>query len=60
MVCRIGGERVFLWCAVDDEGELLDLVEQKRRDTRVALKQLKRLFRSQPVEQESLVTNGLG
>ncbi len=44
MVCRIGGERVFLWRAVDDEGEVLDLVVQNRRDTRAALKLLKQLL----------------
>jgi len=59
MVCRIGGERVFLWRAVDDEGEVLDLVVQKRRDTRAALKLLKQLLWSQPVEPESIVTDGL-
>ncbi|MCF8509362.1 MAG: DDE-type integrase/transposase/recombinase [Hyphomonadaceae bacterium] len=36
MVCKIGGERVFLWRAVDDEGDEPDLVVQKRRDTRAA------------------------
>jgi len=33
MVCKIRGERVFLWRAVDDEDVVLDLVVQKRRDT---------------------------
>jgi transposase-like protein len=32
MVSNIGGERVYLWRAVDDEGEVLDLVVPKRRD----------------------------
>ncbi len=50
---------MFLWRAVDDEGEVLDLVVQKRRDTRAALKLLKRLLRSQPVEPGSIVTDGL-
>lgn len=59
MVCKIGGERVFLWRAVDDEGEVLDIVVQKRRDTRAALKLLKLLLRSQPVEPERIVTDGL-
>ena len=59
LVCKIGGERVFLWRAVDDEGEVLDIVVQKRRDTRAALKLLKQLLRSQPVEPESIVTDGL-
>ncbi|MEQ1608393.1 MAG: IS6 family transposase [Hyphomonadaceae bacterium] len=59
MVCRIGGERMFLWRAVDDEGVVLDIVVQKRRDTRAALKLLKQLLRSQPVGPESIVTDGL-
>ena len=59
MVCKIGGERVFLWRAVDDEGVVLDLVVQKRRDTGAALKLLKRLLRNQDVEPESIVTDGL-
>ena len=36
MVVRIGGERMFLWRAVDDEGELLDLLVQKRRNMAAA------------------------
>ena len=50
---------MFLWRAVDDEGEVLDLVVQKRRDTRAALKLLNRLLRNQSVEPESIVTDGL-
>ena len=36
MVCTIGGERMLLWRAVDDEGEVMDMVVQKRRDTGAA------------------------
>jgi transposase-like protein len=32
MVSAIGGERVYIWRAVDDESEVLDLVVQKRRN----------------------------
>lgn len=60
MVCSIGGRRMFLWRAVDDEGEVLDLVVQRRRDTEAALVLLKRLLRNQPVEPERIVTDGLG
>ena len=42
MVCSIGGTRMYLWRAVDDEGEVLDLVVQKGRDTQAALRLLKR------------------
>src|SRR5215213_9137345 len=37
MVSTIGGERVWIWRAVDDEGEVMDMVVQKRRDTAAAL-----------------------
>ena len=60
LVCSIGGERVFLWHAVDDEGEVLDRVVQKRRDTQAALKLLKQLLCSQLVEPEGRVTDGIG
>ena len=59
MVCNIGGKRLFVWRAVDDEGEVLDLVVQKRRNTDAALKLLRRLLRNQPVEPEAIVTDGL-
>lgn len=57
MVCSIGRKRMFLWRAVDGEGEVLDLVVQRRRDTGAALRLLKRLLQSgQP---EAIVTDGL-
>lgn len=59
VVCSIGGTRMFLWRAVDDEGEVLDLVVQRRRDTEAALVLLKRLLRNQSVEPERIVTDGL-
>ena len=60
MVCSIGGKRMYLWRAVDDEGEVLDLVVQRRRDTEAALTLLKRLLRNQRVEPQRIVTDGLG
>ena len=59
MVCNINGERAYLRSVVDDEGEVLDLVVQKRRDTGAALKLLQRLLRNQHMEPESIVTDGL-
>ncbi len=59
MVCKIGGRRMYLWRAVDDEGEVLDLVVQRRRDNAAALKLLGRLLRNQPVEPERITTDGL-
>lgn len=59
VVCNIGGKRMYLWRAVDDEGEVLDVVVQKRRDHDAALILLKRLLRNQSVEPEAIVTDGL-
>ena len=36
MVCKVGGRRMYLWRAVDDEGEVLDLAMQRNRDTDAA------------------------
>jgi putative transposase len=59
MVSTIAGERVWIWRAVDDEGEVMDMVVQKQRDTRAALRLLRRLLRNQHVEPEAIVTGGL-
>ncbi len=59
MVCWIDGRRMYLWRAVDDEGEVLDLVVQRRRDKEAALKLMGRLLRNQPVEPERITTDGL-
>jgi transposase-like protein len=51
---------MYLWRAVDDEGEVLDLVVRCRRDTEAALKLLKRLLHNQPVAPQTITTDGLG
>ena len=42
MVVRIAGERMCLWRAVDHEGEVLDMLVQRRRDTRAALRLMRK------------------
>jgi putative transposase len=59
MVCRVGGKHVYLWRAVDDEGEVLDILVQRRRDADAAKKFLTRLLRGQPIEPERITTDGL-
>ena len=59
MVCRVGGKHVYLWRAVDDEGEVLDILVQRRRDADAARKFLVRLLRGQPIEPERIMTDGL-
>jgi putative transposase len=59
MVVRIGGKRMYLWRAVDDEGEVLDVLVQKRRNKEAALKLLRKLLKSQGVHPESITTDKL-
>ena len=47
MVVRIAGERMYLWRAVDDEGEVLDMLVQRRRDSRSALRLIRKLLKEQ-------------
>jgi putative transposase len=44
MVCNVGGKRMYLWRAGDDESEVLELVVLRHRDTATAQKLLKRLL----------------
>jgi len=47
MVVRIAGKRMYLWRAVDHEGEVLDTLVQSRRDSRAALRLMRKLLRKQ-------------
>ena len=42
---RIAGERMYLWRAVNHEGEVLDMLVQRRRDTRAALRLMRKLLK---------------
>jgi transposase-like protein len=59
MVVKIGGRRMCLWRAVDDEGEELDMLVQKRRNKHAALKLLRKLLKNQGVHPEAIVTDKL-
>lgn len=59
MVSTIAGEPVWIWRAVDDEGEVMDMIVQKRRDAAAAVRFLRRLLKNQHVEPEVIVTDGL-
>src|SRR5436190_354861 len=47
MVVRIAGKRMYLWRAVDHEGEVLDMLVQRRRDTQAALRLMRKLLKKQ-------------
>jgi transposase-like protein len=59
MVVRINGKRMFMWRAVDKEGEVLDVLVQKRRNKAAALKLLRKLLKNQGYVPDEIVTDGL-
>ena len=60
MVVRIAGKHMYLWRAVDHEGEILDMLVQRRRDKRAALRLMRKLLRKQGFAPKLLVTDKLG
>ena len=56
---KICGKTVYLWRAVDDEGEVLDVLIQRRRDRKAALKLLRKLLKRQGYVPESIVKDRL-
>ena len=59
MVVRIGGRRLYLWRAVDQEGEVLDLLVQTRRGKRAAVRLMRKLLRKQGFAPKLVVTDKL-
>jgi transposase-like protein len=47
MAVVIGGKRLWLWRAVDSEGEVLDVLVQPRRDRTAALRLMRKLLKKQ-------------
>ena len=60
MVVSIQGRRMYLWRAVDNEGEVLDILLQRRRDKAAAVKLMRKLLKKQGYAPDVLVTDKLG
>jgi transposase-like protein len=60
MVVRIAAKRMYLWRAVDHEGEVLEMLVQRRRDTQAALRLMRKLLKKQGFAPKLLVTDKLG
>jgi putative transposase len=56
---KIDGRMVYLWRAVDAEGEVLDVLVQSKRNKHAALKLMRKLLRKYAVVPERLVTDDL-
>jgi transposase-like protein len=59
MAIRIAGERMWLWRAVDDEGEVLDVLIQRRRDKAAAKRLMRKLLKKQGFAPTRVTTDGL-
>ena len=51
---------MYMWRAVDSEGEVLDILVQRRRDKAAALKVLRKLLKKQGFVPTTIVTDKLG
>jgi putative transposase len=56
---KIGGRMVYLWRAVDAEGEVLDVLIQSKRNKHAALKLMRKLLKKYAFVPERLVTDDL-
>src|SRR6202034_1501704 len=59
MAVMFAGRQFWLWRAVDDEGEVLDMLVQRRRDKTAAVKLLRKLVKKQGSARDVLVTDKL-
>jgi len=59
MVVRVSGEPMYLWRAVDDEGEVLDVLVQRRRDKAAARRLMRKLLKKQSFVPDVVTTDGL-
>jgi transposase-like protein len=59
MAVTIAGERFWLWRAVDDEGEVLDILVQRKRDKAAAARLMRKLIRKHGFAPKVLVTDKL-
>jgi putative transposase len=59
MVVRIAGKQMYLWRAVDHEGEILDVLVQRRRDKQAAVRLMRKLLRKLGFAPKLVVTDRL-
>ena len=55
----INGKRIYLWRAVDCEGEVLDILVQSRRNKKAALKLMRKLLKKKGFVPDAFVTDKL-
>ena len=56
---RINGQQQYLWRAVDQDGDVIDILVQAHRDQRAAERFFRRLLQSQGAEPLQIITDKL-
>ena len=51
---KINGKKVYIWRAVDDEGTVLDVLVQSRKNRKAALRLLRKLLKKQGIRPREL------
>jgi putative transposase len=59
MVVSLSGKQMYMWRAVDGEGEVLEILVQPRRDKAAAMRLLRKLLRRQGFVPKVIVTDKL-
>src|SRR5262249_19251959 len=59
MFVKIAGRQMYLWRAVDSEGEVLDMLVQSRRNRSAALRLMRKLLKKQGTAPIELITDRL-
>src|SRR5256885_11285705 len=59
MVVRIAGKHMYLWRTVDHEGEVLEILVQRRRDKCATVKLMRKLLRKQGFAPKTVTTDKL-
>ena len=57
--CKVNGQLVYLWRAADQSGEVLDILVQKRRDTKAAKRFVRKLLKGLRYVPRAIVTDKL-
>ena len=57
---KIEGRLQYLWCAVDQDGEVLDILVQSRRNKPPARKFFRKLLKAMPYVPRVIITDKLG
>ena len=55
----VNGKQLYVWRAVDSEGEVLDILVQPRRDRQAAFKLMRKLVKKQGIAPATIVTDKL-